>query len=58
MQPAYPLFPEEFPLHEAQLNLKLLEPLGIKRQFSLEEIRDIMDCREWNRRNKPTGSSG
>jgi ADP-heptose:LPS heptosyltransferase len=26
------------PLHEAQLNLKLLEPLGIKRQFSLEEI--------------------
>lgn len=25
-------------LHEAQLNLKLLEPLGINREFSLEEI--------------------
>lgn len=27
-------------LHEAQLNLKLLEPLGIKRQFSLVELAD------------------
>lgn len=28
-------------LHEAQLNLKLLEPLGIKKNFSLEEISDF-----------------
>lgn len=26
------------PLHEAQLNLKLLEPIGITRNFSLEEL--------------------
>ncbi|MEJ7678974.1 MAG: glycosyltransferase family 9 protein [Segetibacter sp.] len=30
-------------LHEAQLNLKLLEPLGINRDFSLEEAGQLFD---------------
>jgi len=30
------------PLHEAQLNLQLLQPLGIKDKFSLSEIADLI----------------
>lgn len=29
------------PLHESQLNLKLLRPLGIKKEFSLEEVNKL-----------------